>query len=81
MVNKQSIREMLNFQDLTEEEKQRRGILGRLYGPCASIIDATRNGRSYGDELWENVFTKNDIVKEMFVISNKITFLTIYFIL
>ena len=51
MVNKKSIREMLQFQDLSEEEKQRRGILGRLYGPCASITDATRNGRRYDDEL------------------------------
>ena len=66
MVNKRSIREMLQFQDLSEEEKQRRGILGRLYGPCASITDATRNGRRYDDELWQNVFSKNEIVKEMF---------------
>ena len=66
MVNKKSIREMLQFQDLSEEEKQRRGILGRLYGPCASITDATRNGRRYDDELWQNVFSKNEIVREMF---------------
>lgn len=66
MVNKQRIREMLQFQDLSEEEKARRGILGRLYGPCASITDATRNGRKYDDTLWENVFSKNEIVREMF---------------
>lgn len=60
-----SIREILNFQDLTQEEKTRRGILGRLYGPCADIIKPTRNGRGYTDELWKNVFTKNAIVKEL----------------
>lgn len=39
------------FQDLTEEEKERRGILGRLYGPCASISIPTRNGRFYSESL------------------------------
>lgn len=62
---KQSIRETLAFQDLTEQQKSKRGILGRLYGPCASIVHATRNGRKYSDELWERVFTQNEIVKEM----------------
>ena len=42
---KDKIREALQFQDLTEEEKQKRGILGRLYGPCASIVIPTRNCR------------------------------------
>lgn len=60
------IREALHFQELTPEEKQSRGILGRLYGPCASFIAPTRNDRFYGDELWTNVFEKNEIVKEMF---------------
>ena len=62
---KDVIRETLAFEDLTPEEKEQRGILGRLYGPCADIIGPTRNGRKYGDELWENVFTKNEIVKEL----------------
>lgn len=66
MNDKKSIREMLNFQDLSEEEKKARGILGRLYGPCASIIAPTRNERFYSDKVWENVFNKNEIVKEMF---------------
>jgi len=67
MGDPKSIREMLNLQELSEEEKQARGILGRLYGPCASIVDATRNGRRYNDELWEKVFSKdNEIVAEMF---------------
>jgi len=66
MKNKKVIKEMLNFQDLTEEEKKSRGILGRLYGPCASIIAPTRNGRKYSDEVWEKVFNENEIVKEMF---------------
>ena len=66
MINYKQIRESLSFIDLTEEEKQKRGILARLYGPCASISDATRNGRLYSDELWEKVFNENEIVKEMF---------------
>lgn len=54
----------LNFQDLDENEKQRRGILGRLYGRCADLIKATRNGRHYSDKLWEKVF-QDPIVQEM----------------
>lgn len=55
----------LAFAELTPEEKERRGILGRLYGPCADIIRGTRNGRKYSAELWEKVFN-NDLIKEMF---------------
>lgn len=55
---------MLKFKDLSEEEKTRRGILGTLYGPIASIVKSTRNGRKYPDEVWEKVFS-NSIVKEM----------------
>lgn len=40
-------------------------ILGRLEGPCADIINATRNGRKYSAELWEKVF-KDPIVNEYF---------------
>lgn len=59
------IRETLAFKDLTPEEKERRGILGRLYGPIADIVNPTRNGRAYSEELWQNVFEKNPIVKEL----------------
>jgi len=62
---KDKIREALQFQDLTEEEKQKRGILGRLYGPCASIVIPTRNGRFYQESLWEHQFQNNDILKEL----------------
>ena len=55
----------LQLQKLSEEEKQRRGILGVLAGPCASVINATRNGRKYTNELWEKVFD-NPLVKEQF---------------
>ena len=55
----------LKFKDLSPEEKAQRGILGRLYGPVASIVKATRNGRKYTESLWENVFN-NPITKEMF---------------
>ena len=61
-----SIREMLHFQDLTPEEKEKRGILARLYGPCASISIPTRNGRLYCEKLWDIQFDKNEILKESF---------------
>ena len=65
------IREMLAFEDLTTEEKQKRHILGRLYGPVADVVNPTRNGRKYSEELWENVFN-NPIMKEKF--NNKVMY-------
>lgn len=56
------------FQDLTPEEKEKRGILARLTGPCASIAIPTRNGRFYSESLWSKVFedTDNSTTMEMF---------------
>lgn len=51
------------YQKLTEEEKQNRQILGTLVGPCADITNATRNGRTYSEKLWEKVFDA-PLVKE-----------------
>ena len=38
----------LEYQKLTEEEMQQRGILGRLVGVIADSKNPTRNGRLYG---------------------------------
>jgi hypothetical protein len=57
--------EELSYEKLSPEEMEARRILGRLYGPCADIINATRNGRKYSEELWEKVFD-NAIMKEKF---------------
>lgn len=46
-----SIKEALQIQPLTEEEKSQRHILGRLYGPIATCKEGTRNGRTYNREL------------------------------
>lgn len=40
-------------------------ILGKLSGPVADIINPTRNGRKYSEQLWENVFN-SPIAKETF---------------
>ena len=68
---KDKIRETLAFEDLTPEDKEKRHILGRLYGPIADVVNPTRNGRRYSEELWENVF-KNPIMKEKF--NNKVMY-------
>lgn len=60
---KDKIKETLAFEDLTTEEKEKRHILGRLYGPIADVINPTRNGRKYSEQLWENVFS-NPIMQE-----------------
>lgn len=61
----------MQYQRLTEEEKQKRGILGRLVGIIADFKNATRNGRKYTEELWDKTFD-NPIVKEK--ISNRCLF-------
>lgn len=45
-------------------ESNNGAVIGILEGPCADIVDATRNGRFYSEELWEKVFD-SDLVKEM----------------
>lgn len=64
-IDEKRIRNALAFEDLTEEEKAKRHILGRLYGPVADVVRPTRNGRKYSEELWEKVFD-NPIMKEKF---------------
>lgn len=53
----------MQYQRLTEEEKQKRGILGRLVGIIADFKNSTRNGRKYTEELWDRTFN-DPIVKE-----------------
>ena len=68
---KDKIRETLAFKELTEEEKTKKHILGRLYGPIADIVNPTRNGRKYSEQLWENVF-ESPLMKEKF--NNKVLY-------
>ena len=65
MIKKLNESESLKFKRISPEEKEQRGILGRLWGPVASCVVPTRNGRRYSEQLWEKVF-QNDIVKELF---------------
>ena len=65
------VNEGIRYQKLTEEEKKSRGILGRLVGICADFNNATRNGRKYSEQLWENVFN-NPIMQEK--IKNKVCY-------
>ena len=44
------------YEKLSSEEQQRRGILGRLKGIIADFKNPTRNGRLYGQKVWESVF-------------------------
>lgn len=56
-----------NNEDLTlkKQPNKNKAVLGTLEGPCADIINPTRNGRKYSDELWGKTFN-SDIVKELF---------------
>lgn len=47
----------------SSRDKRNKAILGTLTGPCADIINPTRNGRKYDEALWDNVFS-SDLVKE-----------------
>lgn len=64
--------EALQMQPLSEEEKTRRHILGRLWGPIATSKEKTRNGRGYNAELWDKAL-KDEIFREK--VANKSLFL------
>lgn len=66
------ILEALQVQPLSEEEKTSRHILGRLYGPIATCVESTRNGRTYNRQLWETALN-DEIFKEK--VANKSLFL------
>ena len=55
----------LKFKSISPEEKEAKGILGRLYGNVASFAAPTRNGRKYDQSLWEQLFD-SDLIKERF---------------
>ncbi len=59
----ESFNKKFEYKRLTEAEQKQRGILGRLIGPCADFLNPTRNGRSYSEQLWENVFD-NELMQE-----------------
>jgi hypothetical protein len=57
--------EELVIDDSIKVNKKGEAILGVLEGPCADVINPTRNDRQYDEELWERVF-KDDIINEYF---------------
>lgn len=65
MIKKLNEDTSLKFKNISPEEKTAKGILGRLYGPVASFAAPTRNGRHYGQDLWEKLFN-SDLIKERF---------------
>ena len=65
MIGNFNEQDALKFKTLSKTEKLQKGILGRLYGPIADCLNATRNGRKYSEKLWENVFS-SEITKEKF---------------
>ena len=65
MINKLNEDTLLKFKNLSPEEKEKRGILGRLYGKVADFTNGTRNGRRYSESLWENLLN-SDLIKERF---------------
>ena len=57
--------EELKYDSSAKISSKGTAILGKLTGVCADIINPTRNGRKYSNELWEKVF-KDPLVKEQF---------------
>ena len=51
MISKLTEDAVLKFKNLSPEEKEERGILGRLYGKVADFTNGTRNGRKYSEAL------------------------------
>lgn len=57
--------EELVLNDTIKVNNKGEAILGVLEGPCADVINPTRNERQYDEELWERVF-KDEIINEYF---------------
>ena len=57
--------EELVLDDSVKVNKRGEAILGVLEGPCADVINPTRNDRQYDEALWNNVF-KDPIINEYF---------------
>lgn len=57
--------EELILDDSVKINNKGEAILGVLEGPCADVINPTRNERQYDEELWNNVFN-DPIVNEYF---------------
>ena len=71
-IKNRKILEALQMQPLSEEEKTARHILGRLYGPIATCVESTRNGRLYNKPLWEKalqdeIFLEKVATKALFL--------------
>ena len=71
-IKNKRILEALKMQPLSEEEMTARHILGRLYGPIATCIESTRNGRLYNKPLWEKaledeIFLEKVATKALFL--------------
>ena len=62
-MSEQIKKEELVFTDISSDTDN--AVLGTLEGPCADIIDSTRNGRHYSDSLWEKVFEEGSIPSEL----------------
>jgi hypothetical protein len=62
-IKNKRILEALKMQPLSQEEMTARHILGRLYGPIATCVESTRNGRLYNKPLWEKAL-EDDIFLE-----------------
>lgn len=62
-IQNKRILEALQMQPLSQEEMTARHILGRLYGPIATCVESTRNGRLYNKPLWEKAL-EDDIFLE-----------------
>jgi hypothetical protein len=71
-IKNKRILEALQMQPLSEEEMTARHILGRLYGPIATCVESTRNGRLYNRPLWEKaledeIFLEKVATKALFL--------------
>lgn len=72
MENNNRILNVLRIQPLSEDEMTARHILGRLYGPIATCVESTRNGRLYNKDLWEKalrdeIFLEKVATKALFL--------------
>lgn len=65
MLESFNVKREMEYEKLSPQEQERRGILGRLVGIIADFKNPTRNGRKYSEELWDKTFSNPIMIEKI----------------
>ncbi len=65
MLESFNVKREMEYERLSPQEQEKRGILGRLVGIIADFKNPTRNGRKYSEELWDKTFSNPIMIEKI----------------